>query len=207
MLKNKKSISAISAIIIILLIDQIVKILIKTNMQLGESIPVFGNWFQISFTENSGFAFGMEFGGGQWGKLFLSIIRIFAICIIVWLLIKVIRQNYSTAFVISIAALLAGASGNIIDSIFYGQIFSDSYGQVATMFPEGGGYAPLLQGRVVDMLYFPIITGHFPAWFPFWGGEEFIFFRPIFNIADSAITISILYIIIFQRKNITKLLK
>ncbi|MDR1347657.1 MAG: lipoprotein signal peptidase [Prevotellaceae bacterium] len=207
MLTNKKSILAVSTIIIILLIDQVVKILVKTNMQLGDSIHVFGNWFQICFTENSGFAFGMEFGGGQWGKLFLSIVRIFAICIIAWMLVKIIRQKYPAAFIIGIAALLAGAAGNIIDSIFYGQIFSDSYGHVAAIFPEGGGYAPLLQGRVVDMLYFPILTGHFPSWFPFWGGEEFIFFRPIFNIADSAITVSILYIIIFHRKNVAKLLK
>jgi signal peptidase II len=149
----------------------------------------------------------MEFGGGQWGKLFLSVVRIFLICIIVWTLIKIIRQKYPSAFVISIAALLAGAAGNIFDSIFYGQIFTDSYGHVATIFPESGGYAPLLQGRVVDMFYFPIITGHFPSWFPFWGGEEFVFFRPIFNIADSAITVSILYIITFQRKNVVKLLK
>jgi signal peptidase II len=175
-------------------------------MSLGESISVFGNWFQISFTENPGFAFGMEFGG-EWGKFFLSIFRIFAIGIIVWLLIKIIRQKYSTAFIISIAALLAGAAGNIIDSVFYGQIFSDSYGQIATIFPEGGGYAQLLHGKVVDMLYFPLIEGNFPTWFPFWGGDKFIFFSPVFNIADSAITVSILYILIFQRKNITKLLK
>ncbi|MDR0754064.1 MAG: lipoprotein signal peptidase [Prevotellaceae bacterium] len=206
MLTNKKSIYAIAAIIIILLIDQTVKILVKTNMSLGESIHVFGNWFQISFTENPGFAFGMEFGG-QWGKLFLSIFRIFAVGIIAWLLIKIIRQKYSTAFIISIAALFAGAAGNIIDSVFYGQIFSDSYGQIATIFPEGGGYAPLLHGKVVDMLYFPIIEGNLPAWFPFWGGDKFTFFSPVFNIADSAITVSILYMLIFQRKNITKLLK
>ena len=206
MFKNKKSTLAVITIIAILLIDQIVKILVKTNMHLGESINVFGSWFQICFTENSGFAFGMQFGG-EWGKLFLSIFRIFAIGALVWILRKVIQQQYPTAFVIGIAALCAGAAGNIIDSIFYGQIFSDSYGQVATMFPDGGGYASLLHGRVVDMLYFPIITGHFPAWFPFWGGEEFIFFRPIFNIADSAITVSIFYLIIFQYKNIKKLLK
>jgi signal peptidase II len=175
-------------------------------MSLGESIPIFGNWFQIYFTENQGFAFGMEFGG-QWGKLFLSVFRIFAIFVIIWLLIKIIRQKYSTAFIISIAALLAGAMGNIIDSVFYGQIFSDSYGHIATMFPEGGGYAPLLYGKVVDMLYFPIITGHFPSWFPFWGGNEFTFFSPVFNIADSAISISIFYILIFQRKNTIRLLK
>ncbi|MDR2125664.1 MAG: lipoprotein signal peptidase [Prevotellaceae bacterium] len=203
---DKKSIIAITTVILILFIDQIVKILVKTSMSLGESIPVFGNWFQICFTENPGFAFGMEFGG-QWGKLFLSIFRIFAVLGIIWLLIKIIRQNYSTAFIICIAALLAGATGNIIDSIFYGQIFSDSYGHAATMFPESGGYAPLLHGRVVDMLYFPIITGHFPSWFPFWGNEEFIFFRPIFNIADSAISVSLLYILIFQRKNLGRLLK
>ena len=206
MFKNKKSAIAIITILVILLIDQLTKILVKTNMHLGESINVFGSWFQICFTENSGFAFGMKFGG-EWGKLFLTIFRIFAIGALVWVLIKIIRQQYSTAFVIGIAALCAGAAGNIIDCLFYGQIFSDSYGQVATMFPEGGGYAPLLYGRVVDMLYFPLITGHFPSWFPFWGGEEFIFFRPIFNIADSAITVSIFYLLLFQRKHIKRLLK
>jgi signal peptidase II len=203
---NKKSIVAVSTIIAILLIDQIAKILVKTNMQLGDSISVFGNWFQICFTENSGFAFGMEIGG-QWGKLFLSVFRIFAVVGIVWVLAKLIREQYSTAFIIGIAALCAGAAGNIIDSVFYGQIFSDSLGHVATMFPEGGGYAPLLHGRVVDMLYFPLFTGQLPSWFPFWGGEDFIFFSPIFNIADSAICVSIFYLLIFQRKNISKLLK
>jgi signal peptidase II len=194
---NKKTIFAISAITIILLIDQIVKILVKTNMSLGESIPVFGNWFQICFTENSGFAFGMEFGG-EWGKLFLSVFRIFAVGAIAWLLVKIIREKYPTAFVIGIAALFAGAMGNIIDSVFYGQIFSDSYGQVATMFPEGGGYASLLHGRVVDMLYFPIIKT---------ASGNVLFFSPIFNIADSAITVSIFYLLIFHRKTLFKLLK
>ena len=206
MFKNKKTILAISTIIIILFIDQFVKILVKTNMHLGESINVFGSWFQICFTENSGFAFGMQIGG-HWGKLVLSLVRILAIGFFVWVLIKIIRQQYSTAFVIGIAALCAGAAGNIIDCLFYGQIFSDSYGQVATMFPEGGGYAPFLHGRVVDMLYFPLINGTFPAWVPFWGGDKFIFFSPIFNIADSAITVSIFYLILFQRKNLKLLLK
>lgn len=206
MFKNKKSTLAVVTIIVILFIDQFVKILVKTNMQLGESIDVFGSWFQISFTENPGFAFGMQFGG-HWGKLVLSLFRIILIAVLIWSLIEIIRQQYSTAFVVGIAALCAGAAGNIIDCIFYGQIFSDSYGQVATVFPEGGGYAPFMHGRVVDMLYFPLITGHFPSWFPFWGGEDFIFFRPIFNIADSAISVSIVYLLIFQRKNITKFLK
>jgi signal peptidase II len=206
MLKNKKTTIAIIVIIIILFIDQFTKILVKTNMYLGESINVFGSWFRISFVENSGFAFGMQFGG-HWGKLILSIFRIFAIGALAWVLIKIIRQKYSTGFVAGIAALCAGAAGNIIDCIFYGQIFSHSSGQVATMFPEGGGYAPLLYGRVVDMLYFPIIDGHFPSWFPFWGGEQFIFFSPVFNIADAAITVSIFYLILFQRKNLKKLMK
>ena len=203
---NKKSLYATITIVTILIIDQVVKFLVKTNMSLGESINVFGSWFQICFIENSGFAFGMEFGG-NWGKLALSLFRIVAVGALGWFLIKLIREKYPISLIIGISALFAGATGNIIDSVFYGQIFSDSYGGVATLFPEGGGYAPLLYGRVVDMFYFPLITGHFPSWFPFWGGEDFIFFRPIFNVADSAISVSIFYLLIFQRKNIAKLLK
>jgi len=206
MILNKKSLYATITIVTILIIDQVVKFLVKTNMSLGESINVFGSWFQICFIENSGFAFGMEFGG-NWGKLALSLFRIVAVGALGWFLIKLIREKYPISLIIGISALFAGATGNIIDSVFYGQIFSDSYGGVATLFPEGGGYAPLLHGRVVDMFYFPIITGHFPSWFPFWGGEDFIFFRPIFNVADSAISVSIFYLLIFQRKNIAKLLK
>ena len=203
---NKKSLYATITIVTILIIDQVVKFLVKTNMSLGESINVFGSWFQICFIENSGFAFGMEFGG-NWGKLALSLFRIVAVGALGWFLFKLIREKYPISLIIGISALFAGATGNIIDSVFYGQIFSDSYGGVATLFPEGGGYASLLHGRVVDMFYFPIITGHFPSWFPFWGGEDFIFFRPIFNVADSAISVSIFYLLIFQRKNIAKLLK
>lgn len=186
-------------IFIILLIDQIVKIWVKTHMMLGQEFPVFGNWFIIHFVENNGMAFGMELDW-KFGKIFLSVFRIVAVVLIGWYLVKLARKGVHQWLLYSVALVFVGAVGNIIDSVFYGMIFSDSYSQVATLFPPGGGYSSFLHGKVVDMLYFPIIKGTYPAWVPFKGGETFIFFRPVFNIADSAITIGIFIILIFQKR-------
>ncbi len=168
-------------------------------MQLGEEFNVLGNWFIIHFTENYGMAFGFEFGG-EWGKIILTLFRIIACIGIGWYIYHLSKKKAHTCLIISIALILAGAFGNIIDSVFYGVLFSDSLFQVAQFLPEGGGYAPFWHGRVVDMFYFPLFEGHFPQWFPFWKGEHFLFFRPVFNIADSSITIGVVLILIFQKK-------
>ena len=185
-------------IVLILIIDQLFKIWIKTHMTIGESISVFGDWFQLLFIENPGMAFGLQFGGGI-GKLLLSIFRIVFSVVLIIFLRNQIRQKAPTGALIGLSLILIGAIGNTIDCVFYGAIFGEStFDQVATLFPEGGGYAPLMFGKVVDMLYFPVIQTTFPDWFPIWGGDELVFFRPIFNIADSCITIGCLYILIFK---------
>jgi signal peptidase II len=184
-------------IFLVLLFDQGSKIWIKTNMHLGQEFNILGDWFIIHFTENNGMAFGMEFAG-EYGKLFLSVFRIFAISLIGWYLFKLIKEKANPKLIISISFVFAGAVGNILDSIFYGVVFGDSYNQVAAFLPADGGYSKFLYGKVVDMLYFPLVEGYFPDWLPFWGGEFFMFFRPVFNVADSAITIGIAIIIIFQ---------
>lgn len=182
----------------VLCVDQLLKFWIKTNMQLGEEINVIGNWFIIHFTENYGMAFGMEFGG-EWGKIFLTILRIIACCVIAWYIYYLSKKKANQWLIVSIALILAGALGNIIDSVFYGVLFSDSIFQTAQFLPADGGYASLWHGRVVDMFYFPLFEGHFPQWFPFWSGEQFLFFRPVFNIADSSITVGVALILIFQK--------
>lgn len=195
-----KSRKAIIFIFLILLVDQILKVWIKTHMQIGEEIKLIGNWFIIHFIENNGMAFGMEFAG-KVGKLILSIFRILAIGAIAWYLAGLIKKDYSLGLVLSISAILAGAIGNMIDSAFYGIIFSEStYFNVAQAFPEEGGYSSFLHGRVVDMFYFPVLTGTYPEWLPKIGGQAFIFFRPVFNIADSAITLGVSSILIFQKR-------
>ncbi|MCD4769464.1 MAG: lipoprotein signal peptidase [Bacteroidales bacterium] len=190
---------SILLIFLILIADQVFKLIIKTNMVIGEERNVIGNWFILHFIENNGMAFGMELGGKA-GKLILSLFRIAAIIGIGWY-IRYLRINgASTGLVLSISAIMAGAIGNLIDSAFYGIIFSESYFETAVFFPEGGGYSSFLHGRVVDMLYFPVISGNWPDWSPFRPGQSFIFFRPVFNLADSAVTIGVFSIILFQRK-------
>lgn len=190
---------ALLLIFSILIIDQIVKIIIKTNMVIGDEIPVFGNWFRIHFLENNGMAFGMEWGG-KTGKVALSVFRMIAIAGISWYLHGIIKKNAHTGLILSVSAIIAGAAGNLIDSAFYGMIFSESYMAPAIMFPPGGGYSGFLQGRVVDMFYFPVIQTHWPEWSPFRPGESFVFFRPVFNVSDSAITCGVLSILIWQKK-------
>lgn len=189
----------------VLVIDQLLKFWIKTNMYLGEEFSVLGNWFLIHFVENNGMAFGFEFAG-EYGKIFLSLFRVVAVIGIGWYLLKLVkRDDIPMGFIVCVSLILAGAVGNIIDSAFYGLIFNESYGQVATLFPEGGGYASFLHGKVVDMFYFPIISGHYPTWVPVLGGSEFQFFRPVFNVADSAITIGIFSVILFYWRLFSRL--
>lgn len=190
---------AILVIFILLVLDQVLKIWIKMNFRLGEEVHVLGNWFILHFVENKGMAFGFEFGI-KYGKVLLTLFRLVASVAIFWYLLKLIKKGIPNGLVISIALICAGAVGNVIDSAFYGLIFTDSFGRVAEIFPDGGGYTTFLHGSVVDMLYFPIINTTLPDWFPIGGGEEFVFFRPVFNIADSAITVGISLIIIFYRK-------
>jgi len=192
---------AILVVLLVLIADQCLKIWIKTHMMIGEEIHVSGNWFIIHFTENNGMAFGIEFFG-KIGKYMLSIFRIVAVILIAFYISRLVKREVPTGFVVAASLIMAGALGNIIDSAFYGLIFEHSYNQVATLFPADGGYASFLQGRVVDMFYFPIIEGHWPAWSPFKPTQEFIFFRPNFNLADSAITTGMAMVLVFYRKTL-----
>ncbi len=186
-------------VVALLIIEQVIKLLFKTNMTLGQSIHVFGDWFQIYFIENNGMAFGMQFGG-HIGKYLLSIFRIVLVGVIIVYINRLLKKPETPwGVLVGLSAIMCGALGNIVDSLFYGLIFSEStFTQVAQLFPEGGGYAPFLQGRVVDMLYFPLIDTDLPSWVPFWGGRHIIFFRPIFNFADSCITCGAIYLLIFH---------
>lgn len=192
--KNK----SLLLIFLILLADQVLKIYIKTHFMLGEEVVIAKNWFIIHFVENNGMAFGFEFGNNI-GKYLLSIFRLVAIGALGWYLSKLWKRDLPFGIIACFSLILAGAAGNLFDSAFYGLIFTDSHNQVATLFPAGGGYTSFLLGRVVDMFYFPLVETHFPAWFPIWGGQEFIFFRPVFNIADSSISIGIVAIFLFYR--------
>lgn len=191
-------------VVIILLLDQFVKIWIKTHMTIGESIPVFGNWFYIYFIENNGMAFGMQFGGTA-GKLLLTLFRLTLAGFIIYYIGTLIKQHAPNGVLVGVSLILVGAMGNILDCLFYGLIFNEStFTHVAEIFPASGGYSSLLFGKVVDMLYFPIIDTTLPSWFPVMGSERFVFFRPIFNVADSCITIGVIYMLIFQRKFFAK---
>ena len=195
---------SILIVVLVLLVDQILKIWIKTNMTLGEEFPVIGHWFIIHFVENNGMAFGFEFGG-EYGKIFLSLFRVVAVFGIGWYILKLVKKDIPMGFIVCVSLIFAGAVGNIIDSAFYGLIFNDSYGHVSTLFPAGGGYASFLHGRVVDMFYFPLFSGVYPSWVPFAGGSDFQFFRPVFNVADSSISLGIFSIILFYRRQFNKL--
>ncbi len=190
---------AFLVIFLVLLADQILKIWVKTHMFLYEDIEI-TSWFILRFVENNGMAFGIE----VLGKLFLSLFRIIAVIAIGYYLYKIIKKGVNTGFVVCLSLILAGALGNIIDSAFYGVIFNESTPHsLATLFPVEGGYSSFLHGKVVDMFYFPLIKiDNVPDWVPFWGGSDFVFFRPIFNLADSAITVGVILLLLFERKHL-----
>jgi signal peptidase II len=184
------------------MVDQILKVWIKLSMSLGQQYHIIGDWFLIHFTENYGMAFGLQFWG-DYGKLFLSLFRISAIVLIGFYIAWLIRKKMPSGLVLGVSLIMAGAIGNIIDSAVYGLLFSESgFTAPATFLPAEGGYAPFLFGRVVDMFYFPIINTTWPSWVPYLGGQSFIFFRPVFNIADSAITVGVFYLILFHRRDL-----
>ena len=187
--------------LVLVIIDQIIKILVKTDMTIGEHFSVIGNWFQIYFIENEGMAFGMKFGG-QVGKLLLSVFRIVLFCALVFWIRRLLKKpDTPTGVVVGLTLITAGALGNIIDCLFYGVLFGEStYTTVAQFLPEGGGYAPFFFGKVVDMFYFPLIDTTFPEWLPLVGGHPFRFFAPVFNFADSCVTCGAIYLIFFQWK-------
>ena len=185
-------------VFIVLVIDQSSKFWVKTHMTLGQEFRIAGDWSFIHFIENDGMAFGMQFGG-DYGKLFLSIFRIIAVILIAYYLYHINRHKTINGFIISMSLILAGAIGNIIDSAFYGLLFSEStYFELARFLPAEGGYSSILHGKVVDMFYFPVLQGNYPSWFPFWAGQDYIFFSPVFNIADSAITVGVILLLFFQ---------
>ncbi|MCI1778707.1 MAG: lipoprotein signal peptidase [Bacteroidales bacterium] len=189
-------------VIFFVLADQIIKFAVKLNMTIGESVPVFGHWFRILFIENNGMAFGLQWGG-VFGKLLLSVLRLALIAFIIYFIVKKLLRDPATpkGVFIGVSLVLVGAIGNELDSIFYGVLFDEStYSHIAGLLPAAGGYAPLLCGRVVDMFYFPIIDTVLPDWVPFWGGEPFVFFRPVFNLADACISVGFLYLLFFQSK-------
>lgn len=202
----KKSVLIVA---LILIVDQILKIIVKTNMSYGQSVHVLGDWFLIRFIENPGMAFGIDIPG-RFGKILLTLFRIVAVIAIIWYMRKLLRENARTGLIVCLSFILAGAMGNIIDSAFYGFLFDKgtvyneqirqwiTYSGTAKM--DFSGYAGFLRGCVVDMLYFPIFETTIPDWFPFMGGEHFVFFRPIFNIADSSISVGVALILIFQKR-------
>lgn len=192
---------AILIALLVLTADQALKIWVKTHMMIGEEIHIAGNWFIIHFTENNGMAFGIELFG-QIGKYLLSLFRIAAVGLLGYYLYKLSKRDVSMGYFVCAVLITAGAAGNIIDCAFYGLIFDHSWNNIAEFVSFGSGYSSFLQGRVVDMFYFPIIQGHWPAWSPINPTEEFIFFRPVFNIADSAITCAMFWVLLFERKTL-----
>ncbi|MDY6206223.1 MAG: lipoprotein signal peptidase [Prevotella sp.] len=192
---------ALCLILVLLIIDQIIKIEVKTGMCLYESIRV-TDWFYIYFVENKGMAFGMTFIN----KVVLSTFRIVAVILLAILIRKEIKAKVRTGFIICLSMVLAGAAGNIFDSLFYGLIFTESQPyMVSSLVDIGNGYAPVMYGKVVDMFYFPIIDTHYPDWFPWWGGERFVFFSPVFNFADACISVGFVLLLLFFRKELSNI--
>ena len=189
---------SILIILIIILIDQVLKIYVKSSMILGEEYKVL-DWFYIHFTENNGMAFGLEFGG-KIGKVILMILRISFVLIMISYLKNPLLKKYDNLSLLTFSLIIGGAIGNIIDGIFYGYFFTSSLGQISTFSINGNGYAPLMFGKVVDMFYFPLYKGVLPDYIPFLGGDYFIFFRPVFNFADTCISIGVFLLILFNKK-------
>lgn len=188
-------------VVAILLIDQAIKILVKTSMMLHESIHV-TDWFYITFIENNGMAFGMQLGS----KIVLSLFRFFAIAALIYYIWLEVRRHARTGYIICLAMVLAGAAGNLIDCLFYGLVFSGSSPYyVSYIVPFGSGYAPFLMGKVVDMFYFPLIETEWPLWMPFVGGQHFVFFSPVFNFADASISVSVVLLLLFYREEISRI--
>lgn len=188
-------------VIAILLIDQAIKIWVKTSMMLHESIHV-TDWFYITFIENMGMAFGMQLGS----KIVLSLFRVFAISVLTYYIWLEVRRKSRTGYIVCLAMVLAGALGNLIDCLFYGMVFCESSPFYVSYFvPFGTGYAPFLMGKVVDMFYFPLIETEWPLWMPFVGGEHFVFFSPVFNFADASISVSVVLLLLFYRKEISRI--
>ncbi len=188
-------------ILLVLLADQALKIWVKTSMFYHEERMVLGTWFRLYFIENEGMAYGWKFGG-EWGKILLTLFRLAAVLFGTWYLKRIVEQKYHSGFIFCAALIYAGALGNLIDSLFYGMLFTGSEigGPLATMFPEKG-YAGFLHGHVVDMLYFPLVDNQvMPSWLPFIGGKPFTFFQPIFNIADASISVGIFTILLLQKR-------
>lgn len=196
---RSKGIVATLIILVVVILDQALKIWIKTNFYLGEDYKIF-SWFYLYFIENNGMAFGMEFGS----KLLLTLFRIVAVAGLLWYIAKIYQlKSVPMGYMVCLALVTAGAAGNIFDCVFYGLIFNNPMPpEVATLFPAGGGYAEIFHGRVVDMLYFPLFSFYWPDWMPFVGGQEFLFFQPVFNLADAAISCGIIVLIIFYHNYI-----
>jgi len=192
----------VSVVFLVLFIDQCLKIWVKTHMEYGEEFGILGlPWARIHFVENEGMAFGLSLGGNS-GKLALSVFRLVAVGFLIYIIHSLIKAKETFGVILSFSLILAGAFGNILDSAFYGLIFSSTsyHGGMATLFPDGGGYASFLFGKVVDMLYFPIIDTTFPDSLPIWGGQRFQFFRPVFNISDASISTGVITLLLFHRR-------